>query len=651
MRKNNELDLNLEPAELTFQDAHPYSDRYGDHYFAREGGFEESHYVFIRQNGLPQRWQGRERFVIAETGFGTGLNFLATAQLWLRESRPDQRLHYVSFEKHLFRREDLQKIHAHWADLGELSEELLDRYPPLLAGMHRLYLYGNRVVLTLCLGDVKDLLPEMQGKADAWYLDGFAPSKNPGMWNDDLFSEIARHSKTGTTFATFTAAGFVRRGLQNVGFAVEKFSGYGAKREMLRGSFTGEQKTPDEQPWFCPPDAFSGDKQAIVVGAGIAGVLNAFSLASRGWKVTLIERNAAVAQEGSGNPLGLVAPHLGSGVHSWSTFNTAAFLQASAFYQAYDAWQASGVLQIAELQRFDWSVINRLFMQAIDKHEIAEMSGLQLLASAVFFPQAGMLNPQKLCRELLDLYSEHICVEPMQQIESLAFQEDAWLLRSATHSWTSSHVILTNAVDANRLLPHHELSLHTVRGQLSYVESSELIGLKRPLNANAYILPIHNGANILGATFQPGDSDKSVRESDHQHNLDSVSELVGHEIDANITGGRTAFRAATRDHLPIVSAVYDPAFYRRSYDDLYHGRPARLYLSAQYLPGLYLNVGHGSHGLTNAVASAELIADTIEDTPRCLSRTHLTQLHSARFLIRRLKRKRPGEVDKRGPSG
>ena len=193
--KNNDFSLKIDPAKLTWQNGNPYSEVFEDHFFAQEGGYEESKYVFLAQNDLPQRWKGLEKektpknFVIGETGFGTGLNFLTTAEAWLAHSALDQQLHYLSIEKHPFQKSDLTQIYSKWENLKELGAELLARYPPMLGGFHRRYLFEDRIVLTLVFGDVVEVLPQISGKVDAWYLDGFAPSKNPQMWSEALFRD------------------------------------------------------------------------------------------------------------------------------------------------------------------------------------------------------------------------------------------------------------------------------------------------------------------------------------------------------------------------------------------------------------------------------------------------------------------------------
>lgn len=231
---------------LEWRDGQPYSSHYEDVYFSTnpdnpQQGIEETRYVFIAHNQLEARFStlSSTHFTIAETGFGTGLNFLCASQLWLSNAPENTRLHFISAEKHPLSLQDMQQAHALWPSLALESSALLSRYGLLSAGFHRFNLFNNRIVLTLLIGDVNVLLPSLHAQVDAWFLDGFSPAKNPDMWQDSLFAQMARLSHQHTTFATFTSAGFVRRSLEAAGFAVLKDVGYGCKREMLYGEYQG----------------------------------------------------------------------------------------------------------------------------------------------------------------------------------------------------------------------------------------------------------------------------------------------------------------------------------------------------------------------------------------------------------------------------
>ena len=226
-------------SDIEWRDGQPYSTRFQDIYFSNNDGLAETEYVFIQSNNLPSRFQQLDspEFIIIETGFGTGLNFLCAARLWLSLAPANATLFFISTEKYPLTLADIKTSLSLWPDLNGLSHEFLAAYQDIFHGIATLSLFDNRVQLTLLLGDAAIMLSNLNIKADAWFLDGFAPAKNPEMWQTSLFSQMARLSKPATTFSTFTSAGIVKRGLQAAGFEVNKQPGFGKKREMLTGHY------------------------------------------------------------------------------------------------------------------------------------------------------------------------------------------------------------------------------------------------------------------------------------------------------------------------------------------------------------------------------------------------------------------------------
>ncbi len=273
------MPIALAPARLAFAaDGTPYSEEYGDVYHSAEGGVAQAQHVFLRGNGLPERWRGRRIFTILETGFGFGLSFLATLQAWREDPQRCERLHFMSVEKHPFTAADLSALLKGYSDLK--GENLAARWPMLVPGMHRIKFEDRKVTLTLFFGDVAEGLPQISLAADAIFLDGFAPAKNPAMWEPRLLRHLGRLAAPGCTVATWSVAASVRAALEEAGFAIEKDKGFGTKREMLRGILIPRKKTPQEK---------NPSRSALVIGAGVAGAAVAERLASRGWQVAIIE--------------------------------------------------------------------------------------------------------------------------------------------------------------------------------------------------------------------------------------------------------------------------------------------------------------------------------------------------------------------------
>ncbi|WP_042937171.1 tRNA (5-methylaminomethyl-2-thiouridine)(34)-methyltransferase MnmD, partial [Pseudomonas gingeri] len=256
----------------------PHSRVFDDVYFSDASGLEETRYVFIEQNRLKERFEALEpngRLVIGETGFGTGLNFLCAWQLFEQCAVPGARLHFVSVEKYPLSHADLQRALALWPELAAFATPLLKQYVAIHPGFQRLLLDNGRVTLTLLIGDVLEQLPQLDAQVDAWFLDGFAPAKNPEMWTAGLFAELARLAAPGSTISTFTSTGWVRRSLNAAGFKMKRTPGIGHKWEILRGEFVGwppEVPAPlPAKPWFARPAPRIGERRALVIGGGLAG--------------------------------------------------------------------------------------------------------------------------------------------------------------------------------------------------------------------------------------------------------------------------------------------------------------------------------------------------------------------------------------------
>ena len=321
----------LSHPELSWQDGLPIASQFNDPYFSRDNGLAESQHVFLQHNGIPDRWQQwpwaqQPSFCILETGFGTGLNFLLSWQAWQHYqaslAQPDGWLHFTSIEKYPLSPEQLTQALALWPELSALAKQLLAQYPLPLPGAHTLYWPDERISLTLYFADIATALPELSGPVHAWYLDGFAPARNPDMWCDSLYLHMSRLSQIdeppmATTVATFTAAGEVRRQLQGAGFSVQKQTGFGRKRDMLAGVYTQSQGPKasiysHSKPWLVLPRVPHSQKTIAVIGAGLAGCFSARSLAERGFKVQVFDPEG-IAQQASGNAQGGIYLKLSAG--------------------------------------------------------------------------------------------------------------------------------------------------------------------------------------------------------------------------------------------------------------------------------------------------------------------------------------------------
>ncbi|MDZ4252134.1 MAG: FAD-dependent 5-carboxymethylaminomethyl-2-thiouridine(34) oxidoreductase MnmC, partial [Sulfuritalea sp.] len=500
------------PAELAFAgDGTPWSPAYDDVYHTAHGALAQARHVFLAGNALPARWIDAERFVILETGFGLGLNFLATWQAW-RQSGAKGRLYFVSAEKHPFRRADLAALLAPHAELGALAGELLRQWPPLTPGFHRLHFDAGRVTLTLLLGDAQILLPQLSAEIDAVFLDGFAPAKNPELWSPPVLAAISRLCKSGATLATWSVAGELRRTLQQQGWQVERRPGFAGKREMLAGRLEnavtcprsgvpGTQSAPAPTFDSSPPPR---ERRAIVIGAGLAGTAISERLAVRGWQIELFERHAQPAQEASGNPSGILLPHLAKDDALAARLSRACYLYALRRFAELDGirWSPCGVLQVArdaaheKLQR---ATVEQLQLPAdfaafLDRDAAAALIGRDVAHGGWWFPGGGWVSPASVCSALLAAAGVVVDARFGTEVASLRQTADGWQALDAAGRLLAeaAHVVLANAHDANRLLTQ-ALPLTAIRGQVSYLPSGIADTMLPPLHhvicRSGYITP------------------------------------------------------------------------------------------------------------------------------------------------------------------
>jgi len=603
----------LVPGRLAFDPGGvPYSEEYGDVYHSSAGGLEQSRAVFLAGNALPQAWRGRTSFTVVETGFGLGLNFLVTCAALLEDARAPSRLHYVAVEKHPFAKDDLAAALSRYPELSREAAGLLAVWPLHLPGFHRLHLARGRVTLTLLLGDAQTLLPQLEARADCFYLDGFAPEKNPEMWSPAIATELARLAAPGATLATWTVAGSVRAALTEAGFAVEKRAGFGRKREILAGSFPGRAQ-----------DAAAPDRRATIIGAGIAGTSCAERLAARGWEVTLIDRQAAPAREASGNPVGLVRPSLHREDTTLARLSRAALGYALRHLAALAEdhllpWRQSGVLRLArdaeQMNRFEAiAEANALppdYARCVDVAEAVRLAGRAVRGPGWWIPAAAWVSPPALCSA--QLRSERIRRVFSVDVVRLAKTGETWRIEGANGTLAEARqVILANAVEANALLPEAKLLLTPVRGQVSFGPRGARLDV--PVSGDGFVAPLEGGGFALGATFQLDDAESAPRVADHEANLARAESLLPGftaGLDPARLQGRVAFRATTPDRLPI-------------------------YCKLPGHPGVHAALGLGANGLLWAPLCAELLASRMEGDPRPVEKDIAEAVEAGRFALRR----------------
>ncbi|ALB63477.1 5-methylaminomethyl-2-thiouridine-forming enzyme mnmC [Cronobacter condimenti 1330] len=659
----------IQSASLTFNnEGTPVSRDFDDVYFSNDDGLEETRYVFLNGNQLPERFMThpRDSFVVAESGFGTGLNFLTLWQAFeaFHQAHPHaalQRLHFISFEKFPLTLADLQSAHAHWPELAPLAQQLQAQWPLALPGCQRLRLDDGRVTLDLWLGDINALVDTLDDthnrQVDAWFLDGFAPSKNPEMWTPGLFAAMARLARPGGTLATFTSAGFVRRGLMEAGFDVVKRKGFGRKREMLVGTLAADTATPPARtPWYARRAAH-GEKDAAIVGGGIASALMALALQTRGWQVTLYCQDEAPAQGASGNRQGALYPLLSHHDAALAAFFPAAFTFARRLYDALPVdfdndW--CGVTQLGWDEKSQTKIRQMLELglpetlaRGVDSDAVAAHCGVETGCGGIEYPLGGWLCPAQLTAGVLALaQSRGLQIHYGHTVSAILPENGGWRLDFA-HGAQAQHatLVLANGHQINQFTQTETLPVYAVGGQVSHIPTTPGLGaLRQVLCYDGYLTPQNpvNGMHCIGASYHRGISDRRYREADQEHNRQRLIDCLpearwAQEVDVSAGDARCGVRCATRDHLPMVGNAPDYAATLADYDELsrYADTPETVE-PAPVLENLFVLGALGSRGLCSAPLAAEILAAQMTGEPLPLDSATLAALNPNRLWVRKL---------------
>jgi len=664
----------------------PVADHFDDVYFSNDSGIDETQHVFVAGNDLDERWQQwpNPTFVIAETGFGTGLNFLVAMRAFneFRAANPDhplKRLYFITTEKFPLPQQDMQRALEAFPALKNEAQALASLYPMGLEGCHRLHFDNHSTTLDLWIGDVHELLPQwhspVNGLIDAWFLDGFAPSKNPDMWTDALFSQMARLSKTGTTFGTFTAAGIVKRGLAGVGFTVKKRNGFGRKRDMLTGVFNQDNENVQHKlrlpagPYYrYANDSLDKTSKVAVVGSGLAAATACLALVKRGISTTLYFDGDTLASGASGNPQGGFYPQLHSEASIASRIQAHSFLYAR---KAYDhtiehakacglsdvAHDFCGVIQlsfndkVAERQNklAAADVWPEALIKPVDSKEVSDIANLALPYSGLYIGLGGWISPPQLVTAMIEealqsgklelkpnhTYVSHEAVETTKQRVQIRFNLDS---AENEEVITADHLILALGAGAVNASDFDSLSLRPVRGQVEAIPTQMPIEqLNTVLCHKGYMTPVFEGRHALGSTYVKNDLSTDVRGDETEMNLATHEQALANTDIVQALQHDGKARAATRlgspDHQPVVGALHNFDSLKELYTMLGVGKPLT---SAPVLPSSVVSTLTclGSRGLTTAPLMAEVLVSSLCKEPLPLSNDLLNAVNTSRFMTR-----------------
>ncbi len=581
------------------------SDTFGDIYFSAENGLAETRHVFIDGTNLENRIKSHAHLVIAETGFGAGLNFLAVLDL-LEKSGSDCRIDYISFEAYPLDATTAFEARKPFTELHNNSAQLKEVWPERWACAHHRLFLQDRVHLHVHFSDALTVMKQLDFKADVWFLDGFSPSKNIELWSEELFLQIARLSAQNATISSFSVAALVKEGLTKAGFKIEKKKGFGKKREMLTARYNTISAAPRN---------LSSEKNVIIIGAGIAGASIAHGLRATNIPHIILESADKIASGSSGNPAGLQTPQLMAAPHPYMQMSLACFSYARQLALTQNVVLDKGIISLHHPEKQgmrqkkmagqEWP---EDLVKAASAHQLTQNANLELQTEGFFQSAGQLIDPSKLTYQLLDK-SE---VKTGITITALSKKQGIWELRTSNGSiHTATDIVLAMGSGLPQFLEQFRLpslKLQVTSGQLSFLPSNtKLSALECSLQYGGYVTPMIEGIQALGASFDLSDTMQLTKKA-HLHNISLLpTELQKLLPDSLELTGRVSRRLASQDRGPLIGNWHD---------------------------NIHLLSALGSRGLTNAPLLGLVLARKIANRPSGLDRNIMRIIDPHRFAIR-----------------
>lgn len=627
----------MERAELDWtEDGAPVSRRHGDIYYSRRDGLAETHHVFLDGCDIHALWAPDRMLVVGEIGFGTGLNLLALWQAWQGAGCPS-RLLFFSTELHPLGADDLARAHARFPQLAPLAAQLRAALPPPVPGLHSRFL-AEGVELQLWLGDAAAGLAQWQGRADAWFLDGFAPASAPDLWSPALMQRIAARSRPGARIASFSVARPVRDALEGAGFAVTRRPGIQGKRQVLAGRL--ETPSPAELPaatgpvWARLPPPAMRPQTALVLGAGLAGAWAAHALAEAGVSVTVLDPAPRAAAGPSGNAVALFAPRLVEGAGAESQLFARCFLHAEAKLQRLGIVPAGPVLQRldspAALARAEKLVARQPLgpdrLRLLSREDAQVLAGMPLREGTWLQLPGGAVAPAEIVVRLLE--HPRITLHLGQSPAAPQWRDGLWHV--GPHA--APLLVLAAGLDVPALAPEAGLTLRPAAGHLAVTAAPGAPACV--VQDEGWILPALGGVHGFGATWEgpalaeAGAAAQALAALHPQGALPEGTRLEG------------GVRATVADHLPLAGPLADMAAVLAAHPQWVHGAAWPPDRAVPWLPGLFALTGLGARGTVLAPLAARLVAAQALGAPWPLEPELAARLAPMRVPLRAAQRQR-----------
>ena len=576
-----------------------FSEEFDDLYSSAKGAVAECNHVFIKGNNLNERFENlgeNSKFYIGEIGFGIGINFLTTCKSWLDHTKQNQVLEFYSFDKYLFRLSDFIKLNVSCPDLKEYISELERNYPRNIQGAQKISLFGGRIILNLIIGEIDNTQEyiKLMDKVDAWYFDGFSPSKNPDLWSIKLFKCIHKSCHENTTFSTYTSSGLVKNNLTESGFNHSRAMGFSDKRHMLKGTVDTQLKKN------------TSNTKVAVIGSGIAGCVLSYTLAKKGIEVDLYEKSDSICSGASSHELLVTYPRLSAHDTAFGSFTLHSYIFATNFYKQLktDTWKKTGVIILnhdAATEKRQSSLLEKRadgeIYRYIDPDEASEISGIDIKLNGLIYEDAGYILPEEMCKFLIE--SPKINIFTSSHIKSIKKNREVFNLNIGEKKFEYQNVCVCAGSETANIVDIDGISIK--RGQVTHIESLDNVSrIKLPICAKGYISPRVNNIHLVGSSYSDIE-DTDLSEEEHLYNLNNLKLVIDEEM--NVITGQTGHRAVSKDHMPVVGMK----------------------------DGIYINTCHGSRASVTAPISAEIIASMIVDEAPPLMGRELESLSPERF--------------------
>lgn len=669
-RGNQDWRLMSRPAVI-FDTGAPRSSQFDDDYYSPADGLAESHYIYVEGGNVIERIEALtsgDTLTILELGIGTGLNLALLMNAWSLHAPKGARCHYIGVEKYPMSRSQLNEVNARWDSLAEVNDLIAARWPPPIPGCHRRQSMLEGFTADFWWGDAAEVLSDLASHQDTWidvwFLDGFSPARNESMWGEAVVRQLKPLSNQGAVVTTFTAAGHIRRALEEAGFTVHKRPGFGRKRECMMATLVdatsvhqGLPSTAWDQPESCP-----SPETCVVIGAGLAGAHVARKLAESGCHVTLLE-GKSLASGGSSQPQGVIYTRPSHKHGKLADFSLAAYCFSTDYHQQLFATnqlvdgvdgEMTGYIQLSDKEK-----LNRLVaafddeespVRIVSAEEASSIAGIKLDRGGMHFPHSGWLNPAGVCKKLIE-HPRIKLIEGVGIAKPRSLGPGIWEVQNQEGQTIAigDTVVVTTAWQAAETLALDFLPLQPIRGQTTQLESEgELAHMRCTVCHDGYTPPARAGQHCIGATYGLNETTTEEREEDHQQNLAQLASNVP-SLSASLSAsahsgtdsqrsvsGNAAVRCATSDYLPIVGSVPDKDSFNRTFGGLRHDRKRQIAAQQPNIQGLWVLTGLGSRGLTSAPLLSETLVSMMFQRPPPLPRYLIQAVSPARFLRRDL---------------